>query len=393
MKKIFTIFIIFILTMTTVYAEDTEPIKTPVVSAQAAVLMDAETGRVLWGKNADKPMAMASTTKIMTAILAIEKGNLDDIVTASERAAAAPKVKMNLQKGEEHRLEDLLYPLMLQSSNDAAIAIAEHVGGSVEEFCKMMTEKAKELGACETIFETPNGLDSGDHHSTAKDMALITCYALKNPKFLEIINTRQITIPVKGGDYKSYTIVNKNRLLNEYNGAIGVKTGFTGKAGQCFVGAAKRDDKTLVSVVLASGWGTAGKEKKWSDTKKILDYGFNNYDYYTVVNKGDDAGTIPVMFSREGSVDVKCSNDLKLLLSREEREGITVKYILPNTLESPVTKGQAAGRAVVYTKEGKAIARCPLETVSNIARHDFKTSLKKVIKGWLNMDFDGIIIN
>ena len=249
-------------------------VNTPQVNALSAVLIDGDTGRILWGKDENEPMAMASTTKIMTAIVTLENADISQKITVSKNATLAPPDKMHLVSGEELTIEQLLYALLMQSSNDAAVAIAESVGGSVENFCAMMNNKAKELGCKDTEFVTPNGLDKGNHHSTAYDMALIGAYAIKNREFMRISNTKNISF---SSSKKSYSIVNKNQLLNTYNGAIGIKTGFTGKAGHCFVGAAKRDDVTLVSVVLASGWGTAGKAKKWQDTVKILNYGFDNY--------------------------------------------------------------------------------------------------------------------
>ncbi|MBQ4347344.1 MAG: D-alanyl-D-alanine carboxypeptidase, partial [Firmicutes bacterium] len=256
------------------------------IAAQGAVLYEPVSGRILWGKNETQKLAMASTTKIMTAIIALENAELSEIVTASGRAASAPETKMHLRKGEEQRLEDLLYALLLESANDSAVAIAEHIGGSVENFCDMMTNKAHELGSSDTQFKTPNGLDAEGHYSTALDLAKITAYALQNEKFVEIINTKSVTTPVSGGDFKSYYIANTNRFLNEYSGALGVKTGFTGQAGQCFVGAAERDGMLLISVVLASGWGSVGKEQKWRDTKTLMNYGFDNFKECKLVEAG-----------------------------------------------------------------------------------------------------------
>lgn len=393
MKKIcMALFALILITepTQTVYGE----IEKPSVVAQGAVLMEMETGRVLWGKNENEPMAMASTTKIMTAILAIESGKLDETVVASKRAASAPKVRMNLQIGEEHRLEDLLYPLMLQSSNDAAIAIAEHVGGSVEGFCQMMTEKAKELGAEDTIFESPNGLDVGNHHSTAKDMALITRYALNNEKFIQITNTPSITIPIRSedaGKQKTYTVVNHNRLLNEYEGAIGVKTGFTGKAGQCFVGAAKRDDMTLISVVLASGWGTNGKEQKWKDSKALLNYGFQNYNNSLVVKSGDAVDELVVPYSREGSVELIYKDDVMATLTEEEKNNLKIEISTPEYVEAPISRGQKIGVASVYIGNGEICGQSDIIANMDIARHDFETSLRKIIDSWLNIGKEGIL--
>ena len=264
MKRFSALFFCFILLINiVVLAEE------PKVNAISAVVVDGDTGRILWGKNENKPMAMASTTKIMTALVALENSDVTKETTVSKNATLASPVKMHLSVGEKMTIEQLLYAMMLQSYNDSAVAVAEAVGGSVEKFCAMMNEKAKEIGCNDTVFETPNGLDKGNHHSTAEDMSKIGVYALKNQKLMEIMNTRNYTFK---SSKTTYSFVNKDRLLSEYEGAIGMKTGFTGKAGHCFVGAANRENITLVSVVLASGWGTAGKSRKWIDTKALLNY-------------------------------------------------------------------------------------------------------------------------
>lgn len=358
--------------------------ETPKVQAQAAILMDYETGRVLWSKNADAPMAMASTTKIMTAITALEEGDLESVVTVSARAASAPKVKMYLQTGEQHTLGNLLYPLMLESSNDAAIAIAEHLGGDVETFCAHMTERAKELGAKDTVFETPNGLDSGDHHSTAYDMAVIARHALQNEQFRAVIATPSKTITDLTGK-RTYTFNNKNRLLWEVDGAIGVKTGFTGKAGHCFVGAVERDGRTLISVVLASGWGTAGKAQKWSDTKQIISYGFAAFSPVEVLTAETAAEPVSVTRARETEVGTKLAESLTLPLTEEEKGEVTVRYHLPESLEAPLTAGQTIGKAEALLN-GEVLGEVPIVLTADIARHDFETSLRKIIEYWLHMN-------
>ncbi len=363
--------------------------KEPKVYAQGAVLMEYETGRVLWQKNMNEKLPMASTTKIMTAIIALESGKLEDITEASSNAAITPKVRMGVAKGEKHRLYDLLYPLMLMSANDAAVVIAEHLGGSVEGFANIMNKKAKEIGAVNTEFVTPNGLDKDEHHSTAYDMALITRYALKNDEFVKIINTQSISIPIKNNDEKSYEFYNKNRLLKEYNGAIGVKTGFTGKAGNCFVGAAKRDDMELISVVLASGWGNAGKERKWSDTKAILDYGFNNFSKVKIIDSGYETGNIAVYHSKEGFVGTKILDDGYAYISKDEIEGIKKVYNIKKYLDAPIKKNDVVGKAEVFTAEGEKLFETDIVACESIERHDFFSCLKKVIDLWL---YDNVFI-
>jgi len=352
--------------------------ETPTVNATASILMDAETGRVLWGKNHHQPMAMASTTKIMTAILALESGRMNETVTVSKKAAAAPKVKMNLSPGEEIRLGDLMLALMLESSNDAAVAVAEHLGNTVEEFCAAMTQKARELGAENTIFETPSGLDAGNHHSTAYDLAIITRYALTVPGFIELTNTAHASF---ASNKRSYSMNNRNRLLSEYPGANGVKTGFTNKAGHCFVGAAKRDGMQLISVVLASGWGDKGRAQKWIDTKEVLTYGFDNYVYETIIIADTMAGEMPVTRSRTQSVDYIFSEGVKMPLNPEEKAAVTVELFIPESIQAPFEAGQSMGSAKVYIGED-LYCEVNLTSTEGAARHDFKTSLEKILNAY-----------
>lgn len=351
---------------------------TPDVNALSAVLIDGDTGRVLWGKNENEPMAMASTTKIMTAIITLENSDIQEKVTVSKNATLAPPVKMHLQQGEELTLEQLLYALLMQSSNDAAVAIAEKVGGSVENFCGMMNKKAKELGCTDTEFVTPNGLDKGNHHSTARDMALIGAYAIKNEEFIRISNTKNISFT---SNKKSYSIVNKNQLLNSYSGAIGIKTGFTGKAGHCFVGAAKRGDVTLVSVVLASGWGTAGKAKKWSDTREILNYGFDNYKKYSIIGDNTD---ICVDKAKVSKTVLKYKNSVELLLNENERNSVKFENSLPDMIEAPINEGDKIGIGKIYVGNEKA-AEVDIIAAESIEKHSLGSSFNKIIKDWIKL--------
>ena len=372
LKKL--IFIFCLIFTVNCYGEDIKP----QVNALSAVLIDGDTGRILWGKNEDAPMAMASTTKIMTAIVTLENTDISRKTTISKNATLAPPVKMYLQQGEVLTLEQLLYALLMQSSNDAAVAIAEDVGGNVENFCKMMNKKAKELGCIDTEFVTPNGLDKGNHHSTAYDMALIGAYAIKNSEFIKISNTKNISF---SSNKKSYSIVNKNQLLNSYNGAIGIKTGFTGKAGHCFVGAAKRGNVTLVSVVLASGWGTAGKAKKWSDTVKILNYGFDNYKKYSIIGDNID---VCVDKAKVNKTVLKYKNSVELLLNENEKNEIMFKNNIPPIIEAPIYKNSKIGIGEVYIGNYKA-AEIDIIASENISKHSLGNSFNKIIEDWIKL--------
>ena len=378
MKRCLLVTILCLLSCNNIYGAE---ITKPEVRAMGAVLMDAKTGRILWGKNEELPLAMASTTKIMTAVLTLENKDLNTMVTVSKRASAAPKVKMYLKAGEEIKLEYLLYALMLQSSNDAAVAIAECVAGSVEDFCAMMTAKAREIGAKDTIFETPNGLDGTNHHSTAKDLALIAQYALNNPEFVKIINTPYVECK---SSRMHYSISNRNRLLREYPGANGIKTGFTGKAGHCFVGAAIRDDMQLISVVLASGWGNEGKEQKWRDTKKILDFGFGNYKYHTIVSTDETPKRVYINRSKTDTVELYYEEGLLLPLNKQEKENIFIDINAPTAILAPVEKGQQIGMAKIYIN-GQLEKEILMLASTDAERHDLKTSLEKVLNEWLEL--------
>lgn len=373
MKKYFFALLFFILCAgVSVYADE------PEVAAAGAVLTEAGTGRVLWGKNEHEPYAMASTTKIMTAILALESGRQDEIVTVSARATSAPKVKMYLSAGEKVRLGDLMLALMLESSNDAAVAIAEHLGGSVEDFCAEMTAKAAEIGALNTVFESPSGLDVGDHHSTAYDLALITRYALDVPGFIELTNTPHAYF---SSNRRSYSFNNRNRLLHEFPGANGVKTGFTNKAGHCFVGAAKREDMQLISVVLASGWGERGKRQKWADTKCVLSFGFENFEFVTVVESETFAKTTPVSRSRTLSMDCAFRETVKIPLGAHEKDSVYVEIYVPESLPAPIAAGEIIGTARVFIGTD-FYAEIPIAATADAARHDFKTSLEKILNAY-----------
>lgn len=368
-KKIVFILVCVALLQQVVHAEDA-PQK---VNALGAIVIEAETGRVLWGKNEHTPLAMASTTKIMTAVLALESGRMNETVVVSGRAAAAPKVKMSLTKGEEVRLGDLMLALMLESSNDAAVAIAEHLGGTVEDFCAQMTAKAHELGATNTIFETASGLDAGQHQSTAYDLALITRYALNVEGFIELTNTRSASF---SSNKRSYSFYNKNRLLDEFQGANGVKTGFTNKAGHCFVGAAKRDGMQIISVVLASGWGAQGRNQKWVDTKAILNYAFENFAFETVLEAQTAAGEISVTRTKSAPIGLYYESGVRVPISGKEK--IEISHDLPDAVQAPVQRDTHVGTATIII-DGEAYTTIALLASETAARHDFKTSLEKIL--------------
>ena len=372
--------LLFLLSATTVFGAE------PKVSAQGAALIDGKTGRLLWGRNADEPMAMASTTKIMTAILVLENCGMEEIVTVSKNAARQPEVHMGLKEGEQWKAGDLLSAMMLHSYNDAAVALAEHISGSVEAFCMEMTEKAKEIGAEDTVFGSPNGLDShltdAAHHSTAYDMARIAAYALRDEAFREIISAPEVTITDAEGK-RTCHVTNTDRFLQEYAGAVGVKTGYTNKAGHCFVGAAERGDVLLISTVLGSGWGDSGKQKKWTDTKALMDYGFSEFQMYVVLMEGECFGEVGVINSPMETVTTVFSEGYQALFSEEERESLRIEVALPQEVRAPVEKGQKLGKALLFLGEEK-LAEIDLLAQEAVLPFTLAEWLHRLAENWLS---------
>ena len=334
--------------------------------ALSAVLMDGETGRVLYGKEAYKGRPNASTTKVMTCILALELAKGDDYVQVSGNAASQPQTRLGMREGQQFYLEDLLYSLMLKSHNDSAVAIAEHIGGSVEGFAEKMNEKAKELGCKDTHFVTPNGLDGEDeggiHHTTARDLALIMAYAIKNATFVHITQTRDYTFTDISGK-KHYSVHNTNAFLDMETGVISGKTGFTGNAGYCYVCAVRQDERLFIVALLGCGW-PGNKNYKWSDTKKLLSYGRENYQY-VMLPELPQLPEIPVTEAAPGKEDPYPQKSdrsgyppkqvmLKIhaVLSEKDRgkryllkktETITWETELPDKLPAPIQKNQKIG--------------------------------------------------
>ena len=381
--------------------ENEEKIVPKRLYASAACLYDAAQGRVLFEQKGEQRLAMASTTKIMTLIVILENASMDDVVTVSKNAAAQPDVQLNIREGEQYRLGDLLYSLMLESHNDTAVALAEHVGGSVEGFCAMMNAKAAELGLVDTCFETPNGLDGENHYTTAIELAKIAAYAIQNEEFIKITNTTSYQFDELTSK-RSCMVSNKNRFLYMMEGAIGVKTGFTGKAGYCFVGAIQRGDVQLISVVLACGW-PPNKNYKWSDTRTLMDYGLTYFkkrgieenmdilwDGALYKEGGQDAleQLIPQTISVEGGTEtevvVECEpyEIPELLLADWESGRAELEYI--KTLKAPVEKGQIVGNVSFYVGDTK-LGQMELKAGDKVSEPSIFYCIRRVIDAWIHL--------
>lgn len=386
--------------------------------ARAAVLMDADNGRILLGKNEDETLPMASTTKIMTCILALEKGDTEDVAEVSAYGAGQPKVHMGAKKGESYRIGDLLYALMLESYNDAAVIIAEYYGSqmaglsgdiashsaaeskqAVLAFTAEMTKKAKELGCKDTFFVTPNGLDGSlelkksgksinyEHHTTAADLAAVMSYCIvKSPKkeaFLKITRTPSYTFHDRkrmGSGWKegSRTVacMNHNAFLQMMDGALSGKTGFTGKAGYCYVGALEKDKKRFTIALLACGWPN-NKSWKWHDARLLYEYGLEHYDRRDI-REERILPDVRVKNGQRDSAGLECGEEtIELLLSREDE--IKVEWDVPKSLTAPVVKGEQVGR-VAYFVNGELYREFPVTAAENVPEITYFYCIIRIIR-------------
>ena len=385
--------------------------------AQSAVLMDGESGRVLYAKNGDAPMAMASTTKIMTCILTLESCGLDEVVDISAYASTMPKVKLYVKQGEQYILRDLLHSLMLESHNDVAVAIAEHVGKkllgdrtgdksvaeySTEEsklavaaFAAAMTGKAAEIGCTDTYFITPNGLDAtsekGEHHSTATDMARIMAYcAWESPKkdtFLEITQKKSHSFQANG---RSFTCNNHNTLLQMMDGVISGKTGFTNKAGYCYVGALESEGRTYSLALLACGW-PYNKNYKWEDSKTLFTYGKESFRQLSTESVDVEAllpESIRVLngqtedIGEEAKVRVRVEEGQPATLLAKEGESWQVEVDFKEVLHAPAYEGMQVGE-IVYHMDGIPYLSEKILLDESVPGIDFSWCLDKILRIFL----------
>lgn len=319
----------------------------PDVSARSAVLIETSGNRIIYQKNPHQRLPMASTTKIMTAICAIEAGNIDRTVTVDDSAVGVEGSSVYLAKGERLTIRELLYGLMLHSGNDAAVAIACSVSGSVEKFAELMNETAAKIGAINTHFDNPNGLDSENHYTTAYDLAIITAYGLKNSDFLEVVSTYTATIP-NGDKPYSRKLKNHNKLLKTYDGCIGVKTGYTRRCGRCLVTAADRDNTRLVAVTLNDG-------NDWAEHTAMLDYGFDNTVSRRVIKKGDYIRRIAVEGSDDTYVSAIADSDLYVTLPAGAEGRVEMSDEIYSSVTAPISYGTIVGEVNV-TVDGMELA-------------------------------------
>lgn len=345
-------------------------------SAKAMVTIEAHTKRVLYEKNKDERLPMASTTKIMTALCALESGsNLDEEFEIDSRAVGIEGTSMYLRKGERLTLRDLLYGLILPSGNDASCAIAYRISGSIEDFASLMNKKAQELGLQNTKFANPHGLDAKDHYTSAYDLAVITAEALKHPDFVEIIGTKSKAIKGAGGEQgDTRYLKNKNRLLGTFDGCTGVKTGFTDSAGRCFVASSKRGDLSVICVVLNCG-------PMFEECATFMEKAFEEYNYVEVLE--------PYLFYRKAPVEKGKQSEVKLWtkqgfyypLTKEESLKISYNYEIDDTLVAPLEKEQVVGKLIIKLCD-EVLFETEIYTMDQIKSNELIENIKEIGEHW-----------
>lgn len=355
----------------------------PSVKADAAILMDAKTGEVLFAHNIHKRCPPASTTKIMTAILTIESGRLDETAEISLKAAGTGGSSMHLFAGQHITLRELLTGLMLRSGNDAAVALAQHLGGSESAFVSMMNAKAQSLGAVNSRFANPHGLTAPNHYSTAFDLAWMARYALADATFASIVSTRETSIDWfdRRGREKDVNLRNTNKLLWMLEDADGVKTGTTGDAGPCLVASATRGNQRLISVVLHD-------HSRWYDSMQLLKYGFDAFDLYEYADANQSVGPLYVEKGIGEAVDMIISQAAAVVVKPDDLPHVTVELDVPEKIKAPVFQGQKVGEVVFYVR-GKAAKTVDVVAARDVAEwtytgvfFDILLNLFRVVAGW-----------
>lgn len=343
-----------------------------ITCASSMALIEVNSGRLLFSHNPHQRREMASTTKILTAITVIENcENLDEIISVPKEAVGIEGSSIYLARDEKISVRDLLYGLMLRSGNDAAVALAIHTAGSVQEFCKLMNQTAQKIGAKNSHFANPHGLHHPDHYTTAYDLALISAYAMKNPVFREIVGTKVYKASWEGRDYPR-VMYNKNKILSMYEGGNGVKTGYTKKAGRCLVSSAKRGNMEVVCVVLNCG-------PMFEECMRIMDLAFEKYPMRTLVSPEKSMGKLPALRSKQSEIDIVADREFCYPLSDEEYNQITYDVNIQTVLYAPMKKGAPIGRVSGYLGdkklfEAKAVLKEDLEILP------FKERLEYILR-------------
>ena len=406
-KNLLVILVILILNFTSVvYADDIDDLEIidwsdeivettntseePKINSRDAVIYDRKSQKIIWGKKENERRPMASTTKIMTAIVVLENANLSDTVTVSKKAGGTGGSRLGLKAGDKITVNNLLYGLLLVSGNDAAVALAEYVGGSVEGFANMMNKKASELGLENTHFVTPHGLDMQEHYTTAFELAKMADYALNIEKFAQIVNTKNITISISG---RSKNLTNTNELLGNLNGVNGVKTGFTNGANRCLVTSVNRDGMNIITVVL----GADTKKDRTNDSVKLIEYAYQNYEIYNTKDiidekyeewKNINEKRISVINGKSNVINTKLEelDNYYIPIKKIDEEKVSVKIFNINEINAPVQKDDYIGKLCVYVDDDKVL-ELTISASKGIDKLEFLDYLKSfIINNFKNME-------
>lgn len=346
------------------------------INAKSAVLMDADSGRVLYEKNAHQRLPQASTTKITSGILALEHGNLQDQVVVSQHAAETGEAGIWLEAGETLTLEQLVYAMLLNSANDASTAVAEHIGGSERNFVQMMNDLAREIGAKDTHYVNPHGLDADNHYSSAYDLALLGRYAMKNEAFETIVATQSKVMPWEGHEW-SRLLTNKNIFIAKpelYPGADGIKNGFTTPAGYCLVASATRDGMRLIAVVMSCPGAT-------EEVKRMFDYGFNNFNRTLLFSRGESVRN--VRLENDIEVELITAEPFYTALKQEEADQVNIEVTVPESLCLPLKKGHVCGKAIC-TVDSKPVGMVNVVAAENVDKPGVLVSLWQIVLNIFN---------
>lgn len=362
---ILLLLLVFVFSLFTIYVSSEEKIR---VSARSAALYEPETKNFIYTKNANDRLGMASTTKIMTALIALEELDLNEDIAIDSRAVGIEGSSIYLKHGEIMNALDLIYALLLQSANDAALALAYRIADGIEEFSNLMNQKARELGLTDTHFTNPHGLDDKAHYTTAHDLALISAEAMQNDIFREITSTYKRE--VESSDSKRI-LVNHNKMLKTYDGCIGVKTGYTTRSGRCLVSAADREGLTVIAV-------TIDAPDDWRDHTKMLDFAYSLLEKRTLARTGEFYYKIPVLSGEKDSVAVKNTDELRLIIPKSE-DDIQPHVKLSRYFSAPIAEGDILGE-VIFTINGEQIASLPLYAEEAIKRLEKKKGFFSIFK-------------
>ena len=359
MKKILITFLVFVICIGSLILAKENELN---IYSPNALLYDVTYDKILYEKNINERVPNASTTKILTAIVAYENSNMDDVVEISTKAASIGGSKINLRKGDKVKMDSLMKGLLMSSGNDAALAIAEHVSGSVEGFCDLMNKRAIELGAQNTNFTTPHGLDNDEHYTTLNDLLIFSKYFMEIPYLREIANTEKTIIKINNYEKE---LRSTNEMLFLYDSVNGIKTGYTSKAGRCLITSISSGDRTLITMVL----GCETKKQRTEETVKLISYGYTNFEVVDIFEKMQKSFELRIRKAVDDKYKLELNGIKEVLVAKNEKKDIRYEYEVSEILTAPIEKGVVVGKIKIYIKDN-IISEIPIKLPYGIERKD-----------------------